>query len=164
MKNLIIQFASLAFVFTLSFNTATAQFNRVSNTSKTYKKASFEEQFNALVDAMPHTAYTLVDSDIVKVKEGNTFTWDLTCYGNREYVVFAYTEEGFKDLGLYVYGPDGKMVTYGADSKAVGSQELTMAVFQANYYSKGRIVAKNIDSKRSRKKYKVGIIVAYRKL
>ena len=134
-----------------------AQVNYASNNYTTSN--SFNSQVDVVLSELKKSGYTLVDYDITTLSRYQDFPWDLTCYSGREYVVFGYTEEGVKDLGLYIYDSKGKYVTANAATKNNG---ITFTKFNANINTNARIVAKNENSVSALKNYKVAIIVPYR--
>lgn len=161
MKKVLVYFAAITCIIFSSLSIVSAQSVR----SVSYEGFdNFDTQVLAMVYELPKLGYSVADYDIVEIKEGEEYTWDLTYQGDREYTLIGYTEEGFKDLGLYFYGADGDLVTIGKESKLTSSQSLQSAIFYTYFYSKGQIIASNIDSKRSRRKYKMGLIIAYRDL
>jgi len=148
MKKITLISALLAFLFTISsINFSVAQ--------------TFDIEVAAIAEGISLTGYTLVDYDVVPLKEGEPNPWDLTCYGEREYMIFAYAEKGVKDLALYIYDDKGNLITTDGYQDNSG---ITFTKFVANYATKAKIYAENKDSKRSRKSYKTAIFVAYKNL
>ena len=154
MKSIKLFLSAIIFSMALfTFNTSFAQY-RTANLETS--SSTFETEVAILVEGIETYGFDVVDTDIVEIKKGEAYLWDLTCYGRNEYMVFGYAEKGVEDLGLYVYNNKDELITTDNGQKNDG---VTFANFTANYTTDARIYAKNVDSRSSYKKYKVAVII-----
>ena len=81
--------------------------------------------------------------------------WDINLIQDHTYMVFAVSQYGIQDLGLFIYDDYNQLITTDLIQQNNG---YTFASVRANYTSKARIMATNLDSFQKRK-YKIGLIV-----
>jgi hypothetical protein len=156
MKKSIILSLAATLLISFGFNNLSAQ---VSNTSYNYSTSNdFSTQVQTVIQNLESLGYNIVDYDITNLSKNQKFTWDLSCFGGREYAVFGYTEVGVIDLGVYIYDNKGNFVTANPPSENNG---ITATKFNAYSQTKAQIVVKNEKSQSSYKKYNVAVIVCF---
>ena len=153
MKKSIILSLAATLLFSFSFMALSAQ---VTNTS--YNYSNFDSEVKTAIQNLESVGYNIVDYDITTLSKNQQFTWDLSCFGGREYAVFGYTEVGVIDLGVYIYDSNGNFVTANPPSENNG---ITATKFNSYSKTKAQIVVKNEKSQSSYKKYNVAIIICF---
>ena len=100
-------------------------------------------------------SFDLVDFDIVSIKKGQSYLWDITLTVGETYHALAVSQEGIKDLGLYIYDKYDRLIT---TDHILWNDGFTFASVTANYTSRARIKATILSSQRKRQ-YKIGLIL-----
>lgn len=155
MKKSILNFILCAILTITSFSAAQAQYRYANNNTTT---SSFESEVKALEDIIELAGFNIVSYDIVTLKKGEFFNWDLSCVKGRTYKVYTYVENGVNDINLSVYDTDDNFIE---GAKPIGLANTFLTEFDANISTNALLQAANLETSREYKKYKVAIIVAY---
>lgn len=154
MKNLIVQLSFITTLLFFGFSTSIAQYSQ----TVSYSNYSFDATFETLVTTMSASnEYEVIGYDILSLKKGQAELYDLDFEYGKTYMVVTYTEEGVKQAIVNAYDKYGnKMI---AESMKMKDYNMTATSFTTYTSSKGYILAENKKSKKSKRYYKMGIMV-----
>ena len=103
--------------------------------------------------------YTIVDADWDYLSQGESYVGERRLYGNNEYIVAAVTEDGVKDVDLYLYNSRGTRLT---KDTHINDDGVAMVSYSPYYSQAHYIKASNYYSRSRYKEYGMVIIVAYK--
>lgn len=157
MRNLICKIGLMTILICSAFSMLSAQVNYVNYNSGL--DPVLEKRVNLMSLVMEGYGYKLSDYTLINLKEGENFEGATTCYGGYEYEVYAISASGVKDVDLYIYESDRRLVTYTLENKDIG---VTALNYRMNSTDDMIIKVKNYDSSTSYKDYQIALVVYYK--
>lgn len=158
MKSLICKITFIVLVIFCSSNLLSAQAKYVSYENTTLD-ATLKYRVSLMNLALEADGYQLTDYTLTTLKKGETFEGATTCYQGEDYIIYAIGGKGIKDLDLYAYESDGKLITYTVDNTDIGITSVKYRMYGRDDIT---LKVKNYGSNSNYKEYQVALLVYYK--